>query len=102
MVSQMPAPRAPVPEPKPAAVFGTSAASSGEARCQTMIKSDPPGASVALNGVPVGITPVSVSLQCGVRIDVALEYPGYETIRQPIRVNSNNAELALSMKALSP
>jgi len=46
----------------------------------TVIQSQPPGARVFLNGVPVGTTPFSMTdtNMSGTTTQVRLEYPGYE------------------------
>src|SRR5215831_15662157 len=46
----------------------------------TVIQSQPPGARVFLNGVPVGTTPFSMTdtNMSGSTTQVRLEYPGYE------------------------
>ncbi len=69
-------------------------------QCNTLINSNPVGARVSMNGISVGTTPASVPLDCGVRIEVALEYPGYETFRQSIRVTNPDSELTLHLEPL--
>lgn len=52
----------------------------------TIIRSEPPRASVAVNGVSQGITPIEVKLDCDKEDDfeIVVSAPGYQTQKQTI------------------
>lgn len=67
---------------RPAALLSISLLlSAGCARRHLAIESDPPGATVTLNDVEVGRTPVRVGFTFYGTYDVRIEKPGYEPLR---------------------
>jgi hypothetical protein len=63
----------------------------------TLLQSQPPGARVFLNNVPVGVTPYTMSDQniVGTATQVRLEYPGYQPLNTYIVRNEELDPLAL-------
>ena len=53
-----------------------------------MIRSDPPGALVVVNGEDRGLTPVRMDFQTYGTFDVALSAPGYHRLNQPVPVRA--------------
>lgn len=66
--------------------------------CSATITSSPPGASLAINDVFLGTTPLVASVPCGRTVKCRLELPGYLPAIQRIVVNSPDSEVAFTLE----
>jgi hypothetical protein len=64
-------------------LIGIAACSGGK----TVIRSEPPTAFVTINGIPKGVTPLEIKLNCDKTKDykIKISYPGYQTQTRDIK-----------------
>ncbi len=67
---------------------------------EVTLSSDPEGAEVRIDGVPKGVSPLTLPLQVGSTVWLRLDLPGHEALEQAIEVSADDPEQKFSLVAL--